>query len=193
VARAFERALSNLSGAGARIEHIALPALNEVSSLQSRGTFAAAESYTWHRELIAARSEAYDPRVRVRIERGGEMKAWEYLALVTARQDWIARMQLALQGFDALLSPTVPMVAPPISEVAPGDASCDEAFFRVNGLLLRNPSVVNLLDGCAISIPCHAAGELPTGLMLWHGALKDDTVLNIALQAEAALAGLRSH
>ncbi len=191
VARAFERALSTLSAAGARIERIALPALAEVSGLQARGTFSAAESYTWHRELIAARGEDYDPRVRVRIERGGQMKAWEYLALVTARQDWIARMQDALQGFDALLSPTVPMVAPPIAEVAPGDTSRDEAFFRVNGLLLRNPSVVNLLDGCAISIPCHATGELPCGLMLWHGAQKDDTVLNLALQAEAVLDDLR--
>jgi Asp-tRNA(Asn)/Glu-tRNA(Gln) amidotransferase A subunit family amidase len=48
-----------------------------------------------------------------------------------------------------------------------------------------------MLDGCAISLPCHAPGELPVGLMLWHGALHDDTLLNIALQADAALAGLR--
>jgi Asp-tRNA(Asn)/Glu-tRNA(Gln) amidotransferase A subunit family amidase len=48
-----------------------------------------------------------------------------------------------------------------------------------------------MLDGCAISLPCHAPGELPVGLMLWHGALHDDTILNIALQADATLAGLR--
>jgi Asp-tRNA(Asn)/Glu-tRNA(Gln) amidotransferase A subunit family amidase len=45
-----------------------------------------------------------------------------------------------------------------------------------------------MLDGCAISIPCHDASELPVGLMIWQGALRDDTVLNIALQAETALA-----
>jgi aspartyl-tRNA(Asn)/glutamyl-tRNA(Gln) amidotransferase subunit A len=45
-----------------------------------------------------------------------------------------------------------------------------------------------MLDGCAISIPCQPPGELPVGLMIWHGGLRDDTVLNIALQAEAALA-----
>jgi aspartyl-tRNA(Asn)/glutamyl-tRNA(Gln) amidotransferase subunit A len=44
-----------------------------------------------------------------------------------------------------------------------------------------------MLDGCAISLPCHAAGELPVGLMLWHAALHDDAVLAIALQAERAL------
>ncbi|MEY4711956.1 MAG: hypothetical protein RIS88_1406 [Pseudomonadota bacterium] len=192
VARAFERSLATLSAAGAHIEHIPLAPLGEATTLQGRGTLTAAESYAWHRELIAARGDGYDPRVRVRIERGGEMKAWEYLALVAARQDWMARMAEAVQGFDALLSPTVPVVAPPIADVAPGDATRDDAFFRINALLLRNPSAVNLLDGCAISIPCHAPGELPSGLMLWHGALHDDTVLNIALQAEAALAGLRA-
>ena len=70
--------------------------------------------------------------------------------------------------------------------MAPG-AERDDAFFRVNGLLLRNPSVINMLDGCALSLPCHLPGELPVGLMVWHGALRDDTVLNVALQLEQFL------
>ncbi|RYG05889.1 MAG: amidase, partial [Burkholderiales bacterium] len=51
----------------------------------------------------------------------------------------------------------------------------------------RNTSVVNMLDGCAISLPCQPANELPVGLMVWHGALHDDDVLDIALQIEAVL------
>jgi Asp-tRNA(Asn)/Glu-tRNA(Gln) amidotransferase A subunit family amidase len=47
--------------------------------------------------------------------------------------------------------------------------------------------VINMLDGCAISLPCQAPGELPVGLMLWHGALRDDVILNIALQVEQQL------
>jgi Asp-tRNA(Asn)/Glu-tRNA(Gln) amidotransferase A subunit family amidase len=198
VARAFERALATLRAAGARIEEIPLEPLRELAGMQANGTFSAAESYAWHRRLITERAAEYDPRVRLRIERGGTMKAWEYVDLATARRDWIARMEQALQGFDALLSPTVPIVAPAIAELAPADgrdpaqdAARDEAFFRINALLLRNPSAVNMLDGCAISLPCHAPGELPVGLMLWHGALHDDTILNIALQADTALASLR--
>jgi len=38
-----------------------------------------------------------------------------------------------------------------------------------------------------LSLPCHQPGELPVGLMVWHGALKDDQVLNAALQIEQAL------
>jgi aspartyl-tRNA(Asn)/glutamyl-tRNA(Gln) amidotransferase subunit A len=128
--------------------------------------------------------------------RGTGMLAYEYLELIRARADWCARVEAALRGFDAVLSPTVPIVAPPIAQVAPAegsdplqDAARDEEFFRVNAQLLRNTSVVNMLDGCAISIPCHVPGELPCGLMIWQSAMRDDTILNIALQAEAVLAG----
>lgn len=187
VARAFDRALGRLSEAGARLEEVGLEQVRELGALQAGGGFSAAESFAWHRQLLQSSGDGYDPRVRARIERGAAMKAHEYIELHRARRAWIASVDAALQGFDAVLSPTVPIVAPPIAQVAPG-AERDDEFFRVNALLLRNPSVVNMLDGCAISLPCHAPDELPVGLMIWHGALRDDTILNIALQAEAALA-----
>ncbi len=180
---------------GARIVEIPLAEIRDLGSLQASGGFTAAESYAWHRSLLERKGDGYDPRVRFRIERGAAMKAYEYLELIRARREWIAAVQSALRDVDAVLSPTVPIVAPPIAQVAPAqgldraqDAARDEEFFRVNALLLRNTSVVNMLDGCAISIPCHQAGELPAGLMIWHGAMHDDTVLNIALRAQEVLA-----
>jgi Asp-tRNA(Asn)/Glu-tRNA(Gln) amidotransferase A subunit family amidase len=187
VARAFDRALKTLRDAGAAVEEIELGAIRDLGTIQATGGFSAAESYAWHRPLLARAGERYDPRVRVRIERGAAMKAFEYVDLVRDRREWIARVIDSLRGFDAVLSPTVPIVAPPIAQVAPG-VERDDEFFRVNTLLLRNTSVVNMLDGCAISIPCHAPDELPVGLMIWQSAMHDDTVLNIARQAEAALA-----
>jgi aspartyl-tRNA(Asn)/glutamyl-tRNA(Gln) amidotransferase subunit A len=199
VARAFERAVKTLRNAGAHVEEIALAEISQLGSIQPLGGFAAAESYAWHRELLERKGAGYDPRVRFRIERGAAIKAWEYIDLIHARAAWTRRVEAALLGFDAVLSPTVPIVAPPIAQVAPADgndphkdAARNEEFFRVNALLLRNPSAVNMLDGCAISIPCHAAGELPAGLMIWQSAMRDDTVLNIALRAEAALERTRS-
>jgi Asp-tRNA(Asn)/Glu-tRNA(Gln) amidotransferase A subunit family amidase len=70
--------------------------------------------------------------------------------------------------------------------VAPGTER-DADFFRLNAVLLRNTSVVNMLDGCSVSIPCHASDELPVGLMVWSGALRDDSVLNVARQIELLL------
>jgi aspartyl-tRNA(Asn)/glutamyl-tRNA(Gln) amidotransferase subunit A len=187
VATAFERALKTLRAGGAQIEEIPLEAIRDLGAIQSTGGFSAAESYAWHRALLASSGAGYDPRVRMRIEKGAAMKAYEYIDLIRARHDWIVRVHAALAGFDAVLSPTTPIVAAPIAQVAPG-AERDEEFFRINALLLRNCSVVNMLDGCAISIPCHAPGELPVGLMIWQCAMQDDAVLNIALRAEQALA-----
>lgn len=183
VARAFERTLQLLATAGAQIEDISLAELNDLAAINATGGFSAAESYAWHRELLAAHGAQYDPRVKLRMERGAGMTAWQYIDLQNARRDWIARTEAVIAPYDALLSPTVPIVAPPIAEVAPGPEN-DEAFFRVNALLLRNPAVVNMLDGCAVTLPMHAPDELPSGLMLWHSALHDDALLNIALQIE---------
>ncbi|MBX9610612.1 MAG: amidase [Burkholderiales bacterium] len=186
VARAFERSVKALRDAGAHVVEIALDAVRDLGALQSTGGFSAAESFAWHRKLLDRDAARYDPRVAARIQRGASMKAWEYIDLFQARRAWIARVQDALAGFDAVLSPTVPIVAPTVASVAPG-ADRDGEFFRVNALLLRHTSVVNMLDGCAISIPCHRPGEMPVGLMLWHGALHDDVILGAATLAEDIL------
>lgn len=197
VAHAFTRTLATLRAAGAQITEIDLNELAELGPIQSRGGFSAPEAQAWHRAhgLWPGQRSGYDPRVAQRIALADSMTAADYVTLQTNRAQWIARTEQALAGFDAVLSPTVPIVAPTIDSLAPAtgndtaqDAARDTEFWRVNALLLRNTSVVNLLDGCAISLPCHKAGELPVGLMLWHGALHDNTVLQIALQMEAALA-----
>ena len=186
VAAAWQRTIDTMRNAGARIEDVELRAISQLEQIQASGNFSAAESYAWHRQMLDKNVQDYDPRVAFRMLRGAKMSAWEYLELQTERQRWITSMDRALKGFDAILSPTVPMVAPPQAMLAPG-AERDEAFFSTNTLLLRNTSMVNMLDGCAISIPCHAPNELPVGLMVWAGALQDDPVLNIARQIELAI------
>lgn len=186
VTRAFERSLRLLRQAGVRIDEIRLTALNELAPMMSTGGFSPAEGYALHRELIARDGERYDPRVAQRVMRGSAMKAHEYMDLLHARHAWIRCVDTALVGYDAVLSPTCPITAPRISEVAPG-AERDAAFFKVNALLLRNTSVVNTLDGCGISLPCHAPGELPVGLMAWHAAMHDDAILQLALLLEPLL------
>jgi len=184
VAAAFERALATLRRAGAQVVELPLAELSEVGSMMASGGFAAAESWAWHRKLLTQVERQYDPRVATRIRRGEGISAADYIDLHKVRRTWIDRMTRRLAGFDAMLSPTVPIVAPPIADLV----SSDDAFFTANGLLLRNPSVVNMLDGCALSLPCHAPGEMPVGLMVWSSALQDDTVLDTSLAIESALA-----
>lgn len=184
VARAFERVLGALASAGAHVETIDLSPLGELAAINASGGFAAAESWSWHRRLLADHGCDYDPRVALRIRRGETMSAADYIELLSARRDWIARMEGALSTYDALLSPTVPIVAPALVPLVEDDA----AFFATNGQLLRNPAVVNFLDGCALSLPCQLEGELPVGLMLWAAALHDDALLDAALGVESAIA-----
>ena len=187
VSGAWHRTLAKLRAHGANIEEIDLAQLNELASVLPPGGFSATESYAWHHAHIQQHASQYDPRVLARIVRGANTSAREYIAINQARKQWIMRMENALRGFDAVLSPTVPIVAPLFDTVAPGSER-DDAFMKVNAQLLRNTSVVNMLDGCAISIPCHQPPELPVGLMIWAPAMADDTVLNIARQVESLIA-----
>ena len=193
VAGAFDNSLRVLRAAGADIVEIELDELLELSAINATGGLSAAESYAWHRQLIASKQALYDPRVALRILKGASMSAADYIDLLAARHNWISRMNARLSGFDAVLSPTVPMVAPPVAELIDDDMN----FFRVNSLMLRNPAVVNMLDGCALSLPCYASpsspNQLPVGLMLWQAALHDDAVLDASLQVEAALNAANAH
>ena len=188
VSAAFSRAIKLLRDAGAQVEDIALPLLADVSRINAGGGFAPVEAWAWHRHLLAEHEVQYDPRVAQRIRRGAQMSGADYVDLLTARQAWIVQMFDAMQAFDAMLSPTVPCIAPALAPLL----ASDEAFFGTNSALLRNPSVVNLLDGCALSLPCHAPGEWPVGLMVWSGAMCDDAVLGASLAIEAALAPMRA-
>lgn len=175
VARTWKDSLQTLLDKGLQLAHIELPELAEIAVMNKTGGFSPIEAYRWHKDLIAAHQAEYDPRVARRILLGKNATEADYQTLLAKRADWIARVNRKLEGFDAVLSPTVPIAAPSIASIE----SDDTEFFRVNGLLLRNPSIVNLLDGCAIA--------LPPNLMLWHAALHDDVVLNLALTIETAL------
>lgn len=187
VARAFQTTLDTLRAAGAVIDEIDLPPLARLAAINAQGGFAAAESWAWHQARLAERADRYDPRVALRIRRGQALSAADYIELFTARLAWVAEVRQEIAAYDALLSPTVPMVAPP---VAPLVAS-DEIFFATNARLLRNPSAVNFLDGCALSLPCQEPGTLPVGLMVWADALGDDRVLGVSLAIEATLSAAR--
>ena len=94
-------------------------------------------------------------------------------------------MEARIAGFDALLMPTVPVVAPCIDALA----ASDTAYFAANALILRNPTLINFLDGCALSLPCHRAGEAPVGLMLAGPAMADARILGLGLGVEQTLVG----
>ena len=182
VEAAFERAIRRLDAAGVLIEHRDLPQFEQVLAANRRGGFAAAEAHAWHRGLLAERGAEYDARVRVRIESGASMLAADYVDLLAARRAVIAAMDAATAPYDALMLPTAPVVPPGLSDLAD-----DAAYAGTNGLVLRNPSLANFLDRCAISLPAHRAGEAPVGLMLMGETGGDRRLLAVAAAVEANL------
>lgn len=182
VAGTFERAIARLSRAGVRISRLSIPALDRIPQINSAGGFGAAESYAWHRAQLERDAEAYDPRVRTRIERGREQSAADYLDLLRARADFIAAVSSSIRDFDAVAMPTVPIVPPRIA-----DLTDDAVYSATNLLTLRNPSVINLLDGCAISLPASDPGEAPVGLSLAACGGQDRHLLRVAGAVEHCL------
>ena len=183
VGAAFERAIGKLSGAGAEIVEMPLPEFERIRQINATGGFSGVESYAVHRRLGLDQAK-YDPLVLERIERGRAVSAADYLDMREARKTIIAAIEKQTAGFDAVLSPTVPTVAPKISDVA----SSKDEYRRVNVLLLRNASIVNFLDGCALSIPCHAEGEAPVGLTLAASRMSDEALLSVGLAVEGLVA-----
>ena len=182
VGGAWERALRTLAAAGARVEHRGFPALDGVVAANARGTITAVEAYAWHRTLLAEHGADYDPRVRVRIERAAEMRAADLVDLLAERGRLCALMDADTAPFDALLMPTSAIAPPTVASLAD-----DDAFHRTNALVLRNTAFFNMLDRCAISLPCHRSGDAPAGLMLVGETAGDARLLAIAEGVEDAL------
>lgn len=182
VSETFRRALSRLSAAGVHITDLAVPEFAALAAINAKGGFAASEAWHWHRALIEKAGSRYDPRILMRIRRGADLTAAEYLDLIEARTQWIAAVEMRLAPFDALVMPTVPVIAPRIA-----DLEEDAAFGATNLLMLRNPTLINFLDGCALSLPCHDSGEAPVGLMLAGPRGSDRRIVALGLAVETAL------
>ena len=183
VRAAFDAALSRLQRAGAFIQRFSFPELKELPAINAGGGFSAAESWAWHRQLLEGAADQYDQRVAVRIRRGAQQTAADYLDLLEARRRVIALAKRRLSAFDAWLMPTVP-VAPPLLQAL---QDSDDIFFATNGLVLRNPSVINFLDGCALNLPCPSADGLPVGISICGRHGDDARVLAIGRAVEAVL------
>jgi aspartyl-tRNA(Asn)/glutamyl-tRNA(Gln) amidotransferase subunit A len=183
VARAFERSLSALSRAGAQIVSQPLPILHEMAVINSPAGLSPIEAWAEHHELVKAHEAQMDPRVVVRLKQGQGVSAAHHRDLLKARAQWIVKVHQALDGFDAVVCPTVPRVAPSIESLLHDD----EAFAVTNRLMLRNTSLFNFLDACSVSLPCQLPGELPSGLMLSGGAYQDGALLGMALGVESCL------
>jgi len=182
VGAAFNAALDRLRDAGFTVDKISVPILDEIPEIMKGGTIAAAECSAWHeKHLPNAPDAAYDPRVISRIRTGRKVTPAAAATLQERRADIVAAFAKSAAGFDALAWPTVPITAPSLASLA-----ADDDYHRTNGLVLRNSTVANLADGCAISLPCPTNGA-PVGMTLAAPHGHDDALLDFAEGVERAI------
>ena len=182
VAEAFERALKTLADHGAIIDRIEMAEFHDIGPMNAKGGFAASESYAWHRYLITTKGDVYDPRVSVRIMRGEAQSAADYIDLLNERRSLIARVNAHIAPYDALVLPTTANTPPKIADLAD-----DKAFTTQNLRALRNCTLINMIDGCAISLPAHREGDVPVGLMLAGAGGSDRRIFELAAGMEAVI------
>jgi aspartyl-tRNA(Asn)/glutamyl-tRNA(Gln) amidotransferase subunit A len=188
VRNATDQAFERLGVAGFTVTRMTLPALDSIADAMSSGTIPAAEAWAWHRTYLEnGRRDEYDPRVVARIAAGEAIDQASFERLMAWRKSFVAAFAKAAGDFDGLLWPTVPIVAPRIVDLIDDDA----AYWRANALMLRNSTIANLADACAISIPCGATP--PVGLTLAAPGGRDDHLLATAAAVEAALSPIMLH
>jgi aspartyl-tRNA(Asn)/glutamyl-tRNA(Gln) amidotransferase subunit A len=184
VGKRFPAALDRLEKAGARLSHESLPLIDDMMKLLSRTSILVAEAYQIHRDRLARRAADIDPIIVRRTQSGRDISSADYIETVQARDAMIRAMDARLADIDVLAMPTVPIVAPRIDEVA----ADPKVFLGRNAMLLRNTTIVNFFDCCAISLPLPREGGLPTGLMLVARNGQDRRLLRIAAAVEKLLA-----
>jgi aspartyl-tRNA(Asn)/glutamyl-tRNA(Gln) amidotransferase subunit A len=183
VGKRFPAALDRLEKAGVRLSAEKLPLLDRMVEVNAKGGVLPAEALAVHRDRLARRGGDIDPNVRLRLERAQGISAADYVEMTHARNALIAAMDAQLAGFDVLAMPTSPVVAPLLAEVA-----TPEEFTRRNAMVLRNTTMWNFFDCCAISLPLPREGGLPTGLMLVARNGGDHRLFRIAAAVERQLA-----
>ncbi|WP_250470022.1 amidase [Caballeronia sp. GAFFF2] len=183
VAIDFDRAISRLSKRGVAINEVKIPELHDITALNSKGGFPALEGYLLHRKCLENYRTLFDPRVAQRLMRGSGATSIDYFDLISGRLNFVQQMSQRFERWDALLYPTVPFVPPPIQPLIQ-----DRTLFdHTNALALRNSTVVNLYDGCAVTLPIHQEGSAPVGMTVAGSNGGDETLLGIAMWIEKAL------
>src|SRR5436190_4237839 len=182
VDQAFARALQKLGAAGVQITEMPVPAFNRQDEYFKGGGIAGAEVVHVHKPY-AARFKDYDPRVGKRIAMGSTLSGADLVELLHLRAAFIREIEILSAPYDAIVMPSVPCIAPTIAET---EAS-EEAYFRWNFRIMRNNGLINFLDGCAVTLPCHQRSAAPVGFMVCGTAGSDRRILAVAAAIERAL------
>lgn len=174
----FEDAVERLRTAGAEVEQLEVPELEE--AMVQAGPLMPGEVYGLWRDVIEAQPDAMYSEILQRFRLGKDFSAPDYNAawakLDAVRQAW----DVAVAPFDAVLAPTAPILPPNLERL-----NSDSNYYKTENLLaLRNTRVGNLMGICALTLP---TGVPSCGLMMMGMRNAEEALLRLGAAAEAAL------
>jgi aspartyl-tRNA(Asn)/glutamyl-tRNA(Gln) amidotransferase subunit A len=184
VRTAFECALDDLSRAGMSIVGANIPEAESIA--QTYVNVALPEAAAWHAHYLETRAADYMPNVKARLEVGCSISAVDYLKAREAQRALRRAVDTALAGCDALVLPTLPIVAPPLGAaeaVLDGDPSTP---LPIRSAMLRQTQLFNLTGHPAISLPIRTP-SLPVGLQLVGRLDNTAGLLDVAAAVEKTI------
>ena len=175
----FQSAVERLRAAGARVDHIKVPAVAE--ALEYSGILYTVEAYGTWKDVIEAAPDKMFPEILERFRAGAGYAGVDYVAAWHRLENLRSAYLAATAGYDAVIVPSSPILPPDADRLM-----SDHAYFVAENLLtLRNTRIGNLMGLAALTLP---TGVPSTGILLMTPPHTEERLLRLGAAAEAALA-----
>ena len=182
VEQAIDRALERLRRAGAAIIQVDVPEVEQFESVFS-GIVPIELIAILGPQRVEANMSRFDPVVQSRLAPALGLPAVVYIDARRRQTALRDAVTARLRDYDALVTPTTPLLPGALSEYATLDTA-----LAWNRRALRNTRPGNVFDQCGVSVPLHDASTgFPCGLQLSCAPRHNEKLLAIACAVEAAL------
>jgi aspartyl-tRNA(Asn)/glutamyl-tRNA(Gln) amidotransferase subunit A len=178
-AAAFDAAVERLKDAGAIVDTLEFPELEDAMPLS--GCLYTAEAYGLWRDVIEDNPDAMYAEILERFRLGKSHSGPDYIAAWAKLEGIRDRYARATAGFDAVILPTAPILPPKLERLE----SDHEYYVSSNLMTLRNTRIGNLMGGCAVTLP---TGTPSCGITLMGAPGGEERLLRLAAAAQEALA-----
>ncbi|HET6873053.1 MAG TPA: amidase [Sporolactobacillaceae bacterium] len=162
VDQAFKASIALLEEAGAQIQPVNIPNLDQI--LWAQSVVQSSEAYEIHEKWLETRGTEYDPEVYERLLDSKETRGFEYVKAMRLRDSLIEGVNALFNKVDVLITPTLPILPTDIDQ---RDVVINGKTLNVRGALLKNTRPWNYTGHPALSVPNGwSTSGLPIGLQL---------------------------